>query len=1100
MQPLEHLQAHDLRVLSQGKHLVIRHGGGIQQCVRAAEIVGIAIRYRRQRLTVGRSNVGVLSVIPKDVGHVLAGLQVIAAAGQVIHPVPGVFRPGLVATEPLAEDEEPQARTVIVGRLVGALVDEEAVEAAEEGDVGHFFQIAGIPAVGASQHAICGEALAGHQVLSVEVGGRCRFADIRLVGNAFRCVYRPDGRHRHAGAALGIHAVAHEGAGVLVTFRIATLHAVFAQDIVHAVVIGGKQLADGLPPVEEEGLGGVGGVDDFAREGGQPRPQGIAPGVLEGRFHSGSPGHLLGLVAVDHQILDAPFAQQAVGGVFIQIQVGVEIAVPGVRVQFVHFQPGGLRRSGVVLLSRQGSAEAVDAPFAGRRVPGEDAVLHLIGEVNGLRHSGICCRRGQCQQVSGRGEAGLLLGVVYLVYRVQFPLMDGGAGGDYQRRTVIDQAVVRHRIQHRQPEESGGGFGDVHGDLCQVGRRHTHHFRPGVAVQAAQERIVVGPFGIELSLDLPAHQGHGADGHRFRESVLDPGVRAFFVEGQLAAVVEVSVGELLDGEVSAAGADRGPQFQHALFCFWYAYGHDGHVGIPLGHLLKHGSVHAGTHVLEAADVLVRLGERERLALPVSFHLHRAPGEFFHAVFRGDPGTSGAAPTRCGGDADLHAQRIGQGNGIGEILFPCVAQVRRLGDDGRQALHHGAAGVKLVETGDANPVHPFQILADAVFGSVSVDPMPPDIGAGLAGRICKTVLIFRVGAVLDAVGHDLAPEGIEGSGFPGAGDFSPDRLRYLLEYGRSGIAAFLHAGGGDAEGRSHGAVGGIEFSHDAAHLGDIHIIHCNGHGGGTVFDAAIAFAAHQAAHVDLLGGRVPAQVDAAPGRAVVHIGGRCLQSADKGLVFICLRLAEADADVEIGGAIAGVVVGFAGVCADIELSAAIPGDLNVHGAAHEVVLQRASPDAAAKAGEAVEGCFRVGRLRLNLRAGDPAVADGRYALVLLDDAHKRSDIRTLRREDQAAVFHVQIQDLAVGHRPEETGLVAAQFRNPKAFDGMPLAVEDAFEGVAPPFGGSEFIICFVTADGLPVGDAGQVQIVLQNVPTVEVLPDGFQIFYRADGLG
>ena len=55
------------------------------------------------------------------------------------------------------------------------------------------------------------------------------------------------------------------------TFRIAALHPVFAEDVVHAVVVGGKEFADGLTPVEEEVLGSLGTADDFSGEGRQPQ-------------------------------------------------------------------------------------------------------------------------------------------------------------------------------------------------------------------------------------------------------------------------------------------------------------------------------------------------------------------------------------------------------------------------------------------------------------------------------------------------------------------------------------------------------------------------------------------------------------------------------------------------------------------------------------------------------------------------------------------------------------------------------------------------------------------------------------------------------------
>ena len=84
-------------------------------------------------------------------------------------------------------------------------------------------------------------------------------------------------------------------------------------------------------------------------------------------------------------------------------------------------------------------------------------------------------------------------------------------------------------------------------------------------------------------------------------------MRTFFINGQFRSVVDITVGELLHGEVSTAGSDGGAEFLHALFCLRHLYGHHGNVLIPLGHLFKHGRINASTHILETADRLVWLG-------------------------------------------------------------------------------------------------------------------------------------------------------------------------------------------------------------------------------------------------------------------------------------------------------------------------------------------------------------------------------------------------------------------------------------------------------------------------------------------------------------
>ena len=132
-------------------------GRNVQQGVRAAEIVCVAVRYIRQPFPAFGHHIGVLPVIPQDIGYGVTLLKHIAASGQIVRPVFGVFRPSLVAAEPLAENEQAQARAKVVGRLVGAFVDEEPVEAGQHGQIGRNLQVAGIPGVRASVHAVGGK-------------------------------------------------------------------------------------------------------------------------------------------------------------------------------------------------------------------------------------------------------------------------------------------------------------------------------------------------------------------------------------------------------------------------------------------------------------------------------------------------------------------------------------------------------------------------------------------------------------------------------------------------------------------------------------------------------------------------------------------------------------------------------------------------------------------------------------------------------------------------------------------------------------------------------------------------------------------------------
>ena len=284
------------------------------------------------------------------------------------------------------------------------------------------------------------------------------------------------------------------------------------------------------------------------------------------------------------------------------------------------------------------------------------------------------------------------------------------------------------------------------------------------------------------------------------------------------------------------------------------------------------------------------------------------------------------------------------------------------------------------------------------------------------------------------------------------------------------------------------------------MGKAHIGHFYLNGGSAARDGSVTFAAHQTAYVDLLAATLSADADMAGRRTVLHIGGRGLKPSDEGLELIRLRLGEADSDIEVGSTVAGIVIGFACIGTHIEFAAAVAGQLNIHGSAYGVVLQDAAPDTAAKSGKTVEGTFRVGGFHPDHRTGYGAVANGGNALVLLDNAHQRGYIRFFGGEYQLAVLQGKVLDFTVGNSAEQAGFIGAKFRDTEPPDRVPLAVEDALEGVAPPFGRSELVGPLIFADGIPVGNSGKVQVVFQHIPAVEVFADGVQLFHGTDGLG
>ena len=117
-----------------------------------------------------------------------------------------------------------------------------------------------------------------------------------------------------------------------------------------------------------------------------------------------------------------------------------------------------------------------------------------------------------------------------------------------------------------------------------------------------------------------------------------------------------------------------------------------------------------------------------------------PFQLLHCVLRCHPGPARATPAGRAGDGHLHPQRIRQAHGIAERFLPAVAQVGAL--EGRRLGHVDAAGVELVEAGDAGGIHPFQVLPDAVKGDLAVHPVPPDVGPGRFGRVLEVFDQFR----------------------------------------------------------------------------------------------------------------------------------------------------------------------------------------------------------------------------------------------------------------------------------------------------------------------------------------------------------------------
>ena len=180
---------------------------------------------------------------------------------------------------------------------------------------------------------------------------------------------------------------------------------------------------------------------------------------------------------------------------------------------------------------------------------------------------------------------------------------------------------------------------------------------------------------------------------------------------------------MFDGECASARCDFGTELLQSLVCLVQANGQHIEVLVPFGATFRGdecSGAAGGRHVLEEAGGVEGGGEGN-VELLAAFHSHFAPDEFLHALLGFYPRAAGVAPSGTTGSGYLHTERIGKGDGITEGILPFRRHV------GEAFLHHlrcGHAGIEVVIAAYADTVHPFDILADAVFGDVAIHPVPP----------------------------------------------------------------------------------------------------------------------------------------------------------------------------------------------------------------------------------------------------------------------------------------------------------------------------------------------------------------------------------------
>ena len=101
-----------------GRDAAVRGTQFVYQGVGVHVVEAVARRHIGSLVVKDRGQVRVLAVEVQDVGSEVALLQQIGAARQVVHPRPGLLRPGFIAGEPLPEGAKAQSRSLADQRLM----------------------------------------------------------------------------------------------------------------------------------------------------------------------------------------------------------------------------------------------------------------------------------------------------------------------------------------------------------------------------------------------------------------------------------------------------------------------------------------------------------------------------------------------------------------------------------------------------------------------------------------------------------------------------------------------------------------------------------------------------------------------------------------------------------------------------------------------------------------------------------------------------------------------------------------------------------------------------------------------------------------------
>ena len=303
----------------------------------------------------------------------------------------------------------------------------------------------------------------------------------------------------------------------------------------------------------------------------------------------------------------------------------------------------------------------------------------------------------------------------------------------------------RRRCRHRGAAEDrcrgGAGVTVDHAEIFRRRGRHADrphgrsaclkvgHFAEVPSVFTAFEPNG-GASGRSPSGSSSVRKRHRTDHLRFGELEHHPRLASGPV-GQQSPVGQIIVAEFREPELAAAGRQLRPHLLHGQISVDQRHRDHGHVLVVFSDGSRTTAFRAC--VLERSGGSERLGQFSAV-MPPAFNDLGTPHKLLHRVLGLHPGGTGSAPARAARYRHLKPQGVSQFRGVSESVLPVVLHVD-------QALVHDLlgrqCGVEVMEASEAYAVHPFKVFPDAVPGHVAPEPVPPDLGPGLLGRIVES---------------------------------------------------------------------------------------------------------------------------------------------------------------------------------------------------------------------------------------------------------------------------------------------------------------------------------------------------------------------------